>query len=137
MSLFPEIDNKQTSRNVRLFFENDVPKLEQTAGTFLKTVRLSSQPSGDNNINSTLENITRQVWARDQLDKVMQAFSGMDEELANLIQWRYFDHSQWWVVADKLNCSERLAQKKLHTAFIAFAYGYHGEAQLLVELNGA
>lgn len=133
--MFPEIDEKATISNVRYLFEKDLPKLEQTAGTYLKSVQLSSQPTGDHNTNNTLETMTRQVWARDQLAKITLAFQGMDKELQDIIKWRYFDHLQWWAVAEKLNCSDRMAQKKLNTAFIAFAYGYHGEAQLLVELN--
>lgn len=137
VSLFPEIDENKTIMNVRNFFEKDLPMLEQTAGTFLKSVQLSSQPAGDHNANNTLEAMTRQVWARDQLTKVTQALPHMPEQLRQILELRYFDKLTWQAIEERCYISERTGQNRIRQAFLYFAYGYHGEAQLLVELNKA
>lgn len=133
MSLFPEIDKNKTITNVREFFEKDLPMLEQTAGTFLKSVQLTSQPSGNHNTNATLDMMTRQVWARDQLDKVAQTLPHMPEQLRQILELRYFDKLTWQAIEERCYISERTGQNRIRQAFLYFAYGYHGEAQLLVE----
>lgn len=137
MSLFPEIDENKTIMNVRNFFDKDLPMLEQTAGTFLKSVQLTNQPAGNHNTNATLDMMTRQVWARDQLEKVAQALPHMPEQLKQILELRYFDKLTWQSIEERCYISERVGQNRIRQAFLYFAYGYHGEAQLLAELNKA
>lgn len=92
MPLFKEIDRKATVNNVRELFEKDLPKLESMAGTYLKSVNPSSTPSGGSYTNGALEQMTRQVWAMDQLEKINSALLGMEIELQKLIKLRYFEH---------------------------------------------
>lgn len=137
MSLFPEIDEKQTIKNVRYFFETDLSKLESTAGSFLKSVQLSTQPTGKSNQNGALEQMTRQVWAREQIGKIIEAVEYIPEPYRDMIKLRYFDGLPWQAIEERCYIGERMGQIRIRKAFLHFAYAYHGDAQLLVELNKA
>ena len=92
----PEIDEKATIINVRDFFTDDVPKLEEMAGRSLNS--MLSSPKLDNvgtpgtHLNSTEDLMISSVDAKRELRIIALVISQCTDNSRDILTWRYLKH---------------------------------------------
>lgn len=127
MALLPELDKRKTRENVRQFFEDEFPRLQQQAHISFVDVKspiISGMPGGGHDGNATDIKLSIHTQAKVYVHVVLDAFAGMTQPYRHFMELRYFNNLTWDQVCERTGYSTRRGQEIISEAFLMFAEGF-------------
>lgn len=127
VSLLPELNEKQTIKNVKRFFEKDFPKLQNMAHTSfvdMKSPVISDMPLLHGVNNSNEDKFTAHAQAKDLLAKVLQSCSGLDKEHQHVLELRCFKKLSWTAIEDRTGYSNTRNWEQFNEALLQFSWAF-------------
>ncbi|WP_054748010.1 ArpU family phage packaging/lysis transcriptional regulator [Lentilactobacillus rapi] len=96
-SLFPEVDEKATVKQVKSFFEHTIPKMERYAHQNIIDIKspvISDMPKGGQHGNSSEETIVKHLYAQQVLERTVQALGHCTDMSQKIIKRLYFSYNK-------------------------------------------
>lgn len=120
----PEVDDKATAKNVLIFFNDDVDKLERQAGISISSPRLDITGGKANHLNSMEDHLLDANEARKELAIIKKAIQNCPEESRKILKYRYFQNLPWLQVEARTNYSDATIGRRFFQARLDFADEY-------------
>lgn len=120
----PEVDDKATAKNVLIFFNDDVDKLERQAGISISSPRLDITGGKANHLNSMEDHLLDANEARKELAIIKKAIQNCPEESQKILKYRYFQNLPWLQVEIRTNYSDATIGRRFFQARLDFADEY-------------
>ena len=127
MSLLPELNEKQTIKKVKRFFEKDFPTLQNMAHTSfvdMKSPVISGMPVSHSSDNGVETKVSLHVYAKDILNKVIKACNGLDCEHRRVLEMRYFNCLSWGEIELLTGHDRKRENNKLNESLLQFAWAF-------------
>lgn len=122
-----ELDVKQTQKNVRRFFEKELPIIMARAHTSyidLKSSLIDDMPKAKNNDNTTETKLTVYMQSRIWLNKILEAMQAVPEQPRTFLQYRYLQGLQWLEIEQRTGYGRRRGAQLVNQGFIYFANAF-------------
>lgn len=130
--LLPEIDEKETIKRVRQFFNEDYPRLCRQAGrsqSAIKAVVYTGMPKASGTDNSKEDSIASTLWTQELLHSVYEALKRCDRDSRLILAEKYGQHKASWQIAEELGYENTRYHEKLNKAFLEFADAFEATAR--------
>lgn len=127
MSLLPELDETKTVENVKRFFEKEFPILQNMAHTIFTDIKspvISGMPISHSSDNRSETKTTLHVYAKDMLEKVIEACGGLDQKHRHILELRYFKCLTWYEIEDLTGYGKTRGREILNESFLQFAWAF-------------
>ncbi|QOD85392.1 hypothetical protein IE337_04080 [Weissella viridescens] len=123
MALLPDINEKQTTENVRNFFNKVFPRLQNMAHISYVEIQspiITGMPIGAKTDNSNEDKLT----TKSILDDFLRACKTMPYSYRDIMELKYFKGLSWFEITERLGYSTRRGHELINDAFLQFAYAF-------------
>ncbi|MFC6178672.1 ArpU family phage packaging/lysis transcriptional regulator [Weissella sagaensis] len=121
------LDEKATIRNVREFFNRELPIIKARAHQAyidIKSPVWDDIPKSTNVDNGAERKLTNHMQAKQWLTEIVEAINAIPEKLRQFIDYRYMKYKQWIEIEELSGYSRKRGQQLLNEAFLYFADGF-------------
>lgn len=122
-----ELDVKQTQKNVKEFFEKELPIIMIRAHTSyidLQCPLIDDMPKAKHNDNTTDTKLTVYMQSRIWLSEILEAMQAVPERPREFLQYRYLQRLKWLEIEDITGYSSRSGQQLVNQGFISFTNAF-------------
>lgn len=127
MSLLPELDEVKTIGKVKCFFEKEFPTLQNMAHTAfvdMKSPVISGMPVSHSANNGAETKVTLHAYAKDMLEKVIEACGGLDHKHRQILELRYFKKLTWYEIYQLTGYGKTRGKEILNESFLQFSWAF-------------
>lgn len=132
MYILPVIDELKTKKSGMAFFKNNLPRIENIAGTSLGKSLDFNGVKHSSNVNTVEKMATSRMEARAQLKYIWKSIGELTDREGDVIIMRYINELMWAKIASELHCSEVAGHSLLNKAIVHFAEKTNDEFGLVV-----
>lgn len=135
--MYSEIDEKQTIKNVKHFFDNDVQRIRQKASFEKYPVKSNHDDNtkvrtsvyrGDGALIGTMNAVDR--W--EEIQRAIQALPTIERKV---LYGRYVDNLSWNSISEKMGYSVRRLQEIINQAAVNFSFIYADVVDLQIKVG--
>lgn len=122
-----ELDVKQTQKNVKEFFEKELPIIMIRAHTSyidLQSPLIDDMPKAKRNDNTTDTKLTVYMQSRIWLSQILEAMQAVPGRPRAFLKYRYLQRLKWLEIEDITGYSSRSGLHFLNQGFISFANAF-------------